>query len=83
MRTLPSPEKLLVAAVDMGYGHLRAAHTLAKACGVPAHQVDRFPFASPREEQLWNVLRFAYTALSLAPKGWSSAGAAPAFGAHH
>jgi len=66
MRTLPSPEKLLVAAVDMGYGHLRAAHTLAKACGVPAHQVDRFPFASPREEQLWNVLRFAYTALSRA-----------------
>jgi len=66
MGRLPAPEQLLVAAVDMGYGHIRAAHALAKACGVPVNLVDRFPFASPREEQLWNHLRLAYTALSRA-----------------
>lgn len=53
-----------LAAVDMGYGHLRAAHALASAFGVPLHTVDRPPFASRGETRLWNLVRAAYTGLS-------------------
>lgn len=61
--------RLLLAAVDMGYGHLRAAHALSSALGVPVRQVDRPPFASPRETHLWSLLRTAYTGLSRASQG--------------
>ncbi len=57
---------VLLAAVDMGYGHLRAAAALSSQLGVPVRQVDRPPFASPQEARLWNVLRAAYTGLSRA-----------------
>ncbi len=57
---------VLVAAVDMGYGHLRAAHALASALRVEVVEVDRQPFATPGEERLWNQLRHAYTFLSRA-----------------
>lgn len=60
---------LLLAAVDMGYGHLRAAHALSLELGLPVRQVDRPPFASARETQLWNLLRTAYTGLSRASQG--------------
>ncbi|MFN3413626.1 MAG: hypothetical protein ACK42L_06150, partial [Thermoanaerobaculum sp.] len=60
---------VLLAAVDMGYGHLRAASALSSQLGVPVSQVDRPPFATPQEARLWTVLRTAYTGLSRASQG--------------
>lgn len=57
---------VVVAAVDMGYGHLRAAHALASALHQEVVEVDREPFASPVESRLWRHLRGAYTVLSQA-----------------
>ncbi len=57
---------VVVAAVDMGYGHLRAAHALASALGTEVVEVDRPPFATPAESRLWDRLRLAYTGLSRA-----------------
>lgn len=61
-----SERGVLVAAVDMGYGHLRAAHALASALGQEVVEVDREPFATPAESRLWSRLRTAYTVLSRA-----------------
>ncbi len=57
---------VVVAAVDMGYGHLRAAHALAAALGVEVIEVDREPFSAPPESRLWERLRGSYTLLSRA-----------------
>ncbi len=57
---------VVVAAVDMGYGHLRAAHALAAALGVEVVEVDREPFSTPAERRLWDRLRNVYTLLSRA-----------------
>jgi hypothetical protein len=54
----------LVVAVDMGYGHLRAAAPLAEALGTTITQVDRAPIVAPGEEKLWGRVRFAYEAVS-------------------
>jgi hypothetical protein len=54
----------LVAAVEMGYGHLRAALTVADALGVRVHHVDRPPLASEREGRLWARTRAAYEVTS-------------------
>lgn len=53
-------EKPLVAAVDMGYGHLRAARPLARLLGTEVAQVDRPPFAGSEEQRLWLRVRRAY-----------------------
>ncbi len=55
---------LLVAAVDMGYGHLRAAHALASAAGVPLARADRPPLATLAESRRWDRARRAYERLS-------------------
>lgn len=66
----PNPAgDVLLAAVDMGYGHLRAASALSSQLGVPVSQVDRPPFATAHEARLWNLLRTAYTGLSRASQG--------------
>ncbi|MEP0775531.1 MAG: hypothetical protein HRF46_14375 [Acidobacteriota bacterium] len=57
---------VVVAAVDMGYGHLRAAHALASALRQEVVEVDREPFASLAESKLWRHLRRGYTLLSRA-----------------
>jgi len=49
-----------VVAVDMGYGHLRAATPLAEALGVPLLQVDKPPLVDDEEERLWRRVRTAY-----------------------
>ena len=54
----------LVVAVDMGYGHLRAATPLARALGVPVSQVDRAPIVAPAEEKLWRRARATYELVS-------------------
>ena len=47
----------IVAAVEMGYGHLRAALPLADALGTPMLNVDRPPFADGEEQRLWTRVR--------------------------
>jgi hypothetical protein len=59
-----SPPKPIVAAVEMGYGHLRAARSLADALGEPIAYADRPPLAGPAEERLWRRLRATYETTS-------------------
>jgi len=56
--------KPVVVAVDMGYGHLRAAAPLAEALGTEILQVDRAPLVAPEEERLWRRVRRGYEAVS-------------------
>ncbi|HVN74827.1 MAG TPA: hypothetical protein VMT19_00820 [Thermoanaerobaculaceae bacterium] len=53
-----------LVAVDMGYGHLRAAHALAGALDAPVLELDRPPLASGPEQRRWSRARAAYEALS-------------------
>ena len=62
--TSAPPAAPLVAAVDMGYGHLRAAHALAGALGQEVVQVDGPPLAGPAEARLWARVRGAYEVTS-------------------
>jgi len=50
----------------MGYGHLRAAHSLADALGTHVLHVDRPPLAGPEEQRLWQTSRRAYELTSRA-----------------
>src|SRR5512137_632434 len=52
--------KPLVVAVDMGYGHLRAARPIARALGVEITLVDRPPLVGPEERKVWDRVRSAY-----------------------
>jgi hypothetical protein len=56
----PPDRKPLVVAVEMGYGHLRAAQPIADLLGEPVVHVDRPPLALPDEARLWNRVRAAY-----------------------
>jgi hypothetical protein len=53
-------ERPLVAAVDMGYGHLRAAHALADVLGDRVVEVDKPPLTDLDEQRLWRRVRVAY-----------------------
>jgi hypothetical protein len=59
-----APAKPVVVAVEMGYGHLRAAAPLAEALGTEVLQVDRPPLVAPDEERLWRRVRRAYEGVS-------------------
>ncbi|WP_243338021.1 hypothetical protein [Anaeromyxobacter soli] len=54
----------LVVAVEMGYGHMRAAMPLADALGTEVLQVDRAPLVAPGEERLWQRVRSTYEGVS-------------------
>jgi hypothetical protein len=54
----------LVVAVEMGYGHLRAARPLADALGQKVVHVDRPPLAGGDEQRLWRRVRDGYEAIS-------------------
>ncbi|NMC70288.1 MAG: hypothetical protein GYA57_09510 [Myxococcales bacterium] len=56
--------KPLVVAVEMGYGHLRAALPLAEALGVEVLHADREPLAGPEERRLWRRTRKVYETIS-------------------
>ncbi len=58
-----APEPVVVA-VDMGYGHLRAATPIAEALGTVVLQVDRAPVVRPEEERLWARVRKGYELVS-------------------
>jgi Domain of unknown function (DUF6938) len=53
-----------LVAIDMGYGHLRAAHALGDALDTPVLEIDRPPLAAPDEESRWRRVRTGYEALS-------------------
>lgn len=53
-----------VVAVDMGYGHLRAARPLADALGTNVLHVDRPPLADRPEQVLWQRVRRVYEVTS-------------------
>lgn len=60
---------LELVAIDMGYGHLRPAHSLSQFLGgVPVLHADRAPLASENEQQKWMQVRVAYEALSRASR---------------
>jgi hypothetical protein len=50
----------LVVAIDMGYGHLRAAHPLAERLGTVVYQCDRPPLADAAETRRWRRARASY-----------------------
>ena len=52
--------KPMVASVDMGYGHLRAARPLARALGIDIVHVDREPLVGAEEKKVWERVRSAY-----------------------
>ena len=54
----------LVVAVEMGFGHLRAADAVARALGRPLLHVDRAPLADESEQALWRRTRRNYERLS-------------------
>lgn len=60
-RSLP-----VIAAAEMGYGHLRAARPLAERIGAGLTFVDRAPFAGRAERSVWDGVRLAHA--------WSSRG---------
>jgi hypothetical protein len=55
-----------VAAVEMGYGHLRAAHALADALGTEVLLADRPPLVAAEEQRLWSASRRLYEVTSRA-----------------
>jgi len=61
MSRRPGP---LVAAVAMGYGHLRAAHSLAEELATELLLADRPPIAGPAERRLWAASRRVYETTS-------------------
>lgn len=50
----------VVAAVEMGYGHLRAAFALAAVLGTEVTQADQPPLAGAEEQRLWRSARRLY-----------------------
>lgn len=61
-----NPRAPLVVALDMGYGHLRAAAALADAAGTSVVEADRPPLADAEEQAAWRRARSFYEALSRA-----------------
>src|SRR2546429_9988850 len=66
----PDPSCPIVAAIDMGYGHLRAAAPLADALGVPMLRMDLPPLGDARDAWLWRRPRAVYEPLTR----WSQIG---------
>jgi len=58
--------RVTLVAVEMGYGHLRAAHALAEALRAEVLEIDRPPLASPEEVRSWRRARRVYETLSRA-----------------
>jgi hypothetical protein len=65
----------MIVAVEMGYGHLRAAYTLAESFGTEVIRMDMPPVAGPVETVVWRAAMKLYNTLSQACD-WPVAGAA-------
>jgi hypothetical protein len=53
-----------VVAIDMGYGHLRPARTLARALGTSVLHADRAPLADEDERRRWATTRNVYESMT-------------------
>lgn len=53
-----------VVAIEMGYGHLRAAAPLAERLGCAVLECDRAPLADVREQREWSETRRMYEGMS-------------------
>jgi hypothetical protein len=53
-----------VVAIEMGYGHLRPAHSLATWLGTEVLHADRPPLADVEEQRRWANLRRVYEGIS-------------------
>src|SRR5712671_5567368 len=56
--------KTVVAAIDMGYGHLRPAAALADHLGTEVLQMDLPPLGHARDRAFWNPVRTLYEPLT-------------------
>jgi hypothetical protein len=56
--------KVKVVAVDMGYGHNRAAQAFATVLNTPVWQCDVAPIAGPDERRSWSRTRAFYEGMS-------------------
>ena len=54
----------IVAAIDMGYGHLRPAAALSSWLGVPVREMDRAPVGDAQDEAYWRRARKLYEPLT-------------------
>jgi hypothetical protein len=61
---VPQRSKPTVAAIDMGYGHLRPARAIAAMLGVPVLQADQPPLADQEERDHWATTRRFYETMS-------------------
>jgi hypothetical protein len=61
---VPGLAKPIVVAIEMGYGHLRAAAPLAERLGVQALLCDRAPLAGTDEQRLWGQARRLYEGMT-------------------
>lgn len=59
-----SPARCAVVAIDMGYGHLRPARSLAKQLGTQVMHADREPLADAEEQRRWRAIRRGYESMS-------------------
>jgi hypothetical protein len=59
-----SPARIAVVAIDMGYGHLRPARSLARRFGAEVLHADRAPLADAEESVRWAQLRRTYERVS-------------------
>lgn len=56
--------RAVVAAIDMGYGHLRPAAALADRLGTDVLQMDRPPLGSEKDRRFWESARELYEPLT-------------------
>ncbi|MGZ6125050.1 MAG: DUF6938 domain-containing protein [Myxococcales bacterium] len=56
--------KPLVAAIDMGYGHLRPAAALADELGTQVLEMDAPPLGKARDKEFWDGVRRLYEPLT-------------------
>src|ERR1700753_54465 len=54
----------IIVAIDMGYGHLRPARSLATLLGGEVLHADRAPLADLEEQRRWGNLRRVYESIS-------------------
>jgi hypothetical protein len=60
----PGAAKVALVAIDMGYGHLRPARSLAHLLNVEVMHTDRPPLADADEQRRWRATRRLYESLS-------------------
>ncbi len=56
----PASKRLMVVAIEMGYGHMRAGAALADALDVPLLACDKPPLSDAVDEKCWRRWRWFY-----------------------